>query len=397
MNNKHDIFLSYRREDGAEFCEGLANELFLSGYRVFFDKKSLRGGCDFPEDINEAIKESLEFIVIVTKSYFGKNKDGLLRILDSNDWCAKEIRIALKGKKNIFPILIDTKPPKANELPNDILKILDVNFVNYDRTIDTYSSIVNRIKNSFNEITNENAIVGHIIKKIECVDVNDNKQFNLACKEVMPLIKTDNDEKALMHILYGQRDKKYIYNNDNRFIVFYTLFSYYRRIRQVNKMIDLIDNCNNEFVKYTFYDYVLTEYYTNKFNLSENDLDEKRYISEALKHAEIAIEKIPENNGIIHSYCVTVALMMENNIEIEKEKLKKAIFLINLIIEKDKNYAMYYATKARLLVCLNKFAEALKCIRFAETLESAKNSDWIMRISNYNKIETLINIKKLNI
>ena len=395
MDHLYDIFLSYRREDGAEFCEGLSNILMQQGFSVFFDKKSLRSGSDFPQEIEDAVRNCNEFIIISTKSYFGLNKNNEYRILNDGDWCAKELEIALNdNRKNIFPILIDTQPPQKNKLPIKLHNILNKNFTVYDRTIDTYEKIVEKIKPYFNQKTIENAIVGHITSKLSEVDAKDLKQFNVACKEIIKLLNNENDETALKHILFTKTDSNYLYDNDKRFIVFYTLFSYYRRIRQIVKMIALIENIENEFDEYPFIDYVKVEYCTNKFLLSDNKAENKQLLIEALEYSKSAIKKINDNNGIIHSYCMTIAICLENNIKIIQSDLDLALKYIDCIIENDRNYALYYATKARLLAQINDYDNALNNIQIAETLETASAKDWTLRISNYNKIETLILIKK---
>lgn len=389
-NSNYDIFLSYRREDGAEFCEGLANELINQGFSVFFDKKSLRGGCDFPNDIRDAVNGCSEFILIASKSYFGLNRNNEIRIMNDDDWCAEELHIALNNEKtNLFPILIDCQTPSKNSLPERLAGILNLNFINYDRSIDTYDKIVDKIKKNFHNSTVEKALVGHIIKKIDNVPPNDIESFNVACKEVMKLIADNKDEDALLHILKAKDDNGYVYNNDKRFIVFYILFSYYRRIRQIIKMITLIEN-NGDFSTYLFYNYVLTEYNVSKYSLSENDEDEKKYLLNALKYSKLAVESLRNNRGIIHSFCLIIALLLENNLTVGNDEVELAFDYINMIIADDKYYAKYYATKARLLAQMKKYDDALKNIRYAETLESADNKDWIMRVSEYYKIEMLI-------
>ena len=69
MKQKYDIFISYRREDGAEFAEGLGMVLASKGYRVFFDKNDLQVGTDFPYELSAAVRNCHEFISIVTPSY----------------------------------------------------------------------------------------------------------------------------------------------------------------------------------------------------------------------------------------------------------------------------------------------------------------------------------------
>ncbi len=397
IKTEFDIFISYRREDGAEFSEGLANCLTRQGYRVFFDKTSLRDGSEFPKVIENAIRQSKEFIIIISKSYFGENKLGQRRILEQNDWARKEIEIALERKTiNFFPIIIDCDPPAKDSIPKTIQSIVNKNFIFYNRSYDTYELISNRLSKGFSDSTKENATVGIVITHLTAVDIHDNTQFNMACKQIIDLIKEERDERALTHILYLKKasGRRFFYNRDYRFVVFYTLFTYYRRMHQAIKLVELVDKYGDTFLSYPFYNYVMVDYSHKRYYLSTDSDEEKRYLLDAIKYSRRAVTKLRNNNGIIHSFSFAVALALENDIVVNKEDIELAIEYVNEIIRKDPNYGgMYYSTRARLLSYVGKYFEALRDIKLAQSLEIPKHSDWMLRVATYQKYETMIRLK----
>lgn len=398
-NSEFDVFISYRREDGADFSEGLANCLTGQGYRVFFDKTSLRDGSEFPDRIEEAIHQSREFILIITKSYFGKDKLSHCRIFEHDDWVRKEIEIALECRTiNFFPIIVDCEPPLKDSVPKSIRSIVNKNYIFYNRSYDTYELISSRLIKGFSDSTKENATIGIAISHLSAVNINDNIQFNLACKQIIKLIKNDNDEKALIHILTFRKasGKRHFYNRDYRFVVFYTLFTYYRRMHQTTKLVDFVDEFGSEFLSYPFNDYVMVEYSHKRFYLALTTEEETKYLHEAIKYSKRAVKKLRNNNGIVHSFSYAIALALENNIAVDDIDVNSAIEYVNEIINKDPNYGgMYYSTRARLLSYIGKYGEALRDIKLAQTLEVPNHSDWMLRVATYQKYETLIKLKML--
>lgn len=98
---KYDVFISYRRKGGSNMAEQLKMVLRHRHYaekRIFMDTYSLRAG-NYVEDLEQAIKESMNVVVVVTKGCF----DGLS---EKSNW-VKEITTALKLGKNVVPIYYD--------------------------------------------------------------------------------------------------------------------------------------------------------------------------------------------------------------------------------------------------------------------------------------------------
>ncbi len=93
----YDVFISYRRETGADDARLLQQALMARGFNVFFDYDSLRDG-KFDEKIFEAIDEAPVFVLMLTER-------ALDRCLEDGDWVRLEIERALVGNKHIVPVV----------------------------------------------------------------------------------------------------------------------------------------------------------------------------------------------------------------------------------------------------------------------------------------------------
>lgn len=93
---KYDIFISYRRDGGAQYARTLQLMLEKKGYKVFLDYDELVDG-KFSPKIEAAIKEAPVYLVILTKG-------SMARCANEGDWVRKEIEIALRERKHIIPV-----------------------------------------------------------------------------------------------------------------------------------------------------------------------------------------------------------------------------------------------------------------------------------------------------
>lgn len=110
----YDIFISYRRKGaGAGVAGELQAKLTNKGYNVFLDVDEIVSGT-FPEQIDHAIRESSDFLLILSP--------GMLdRCADENDWVRHEIMLAEQQKKNIIGVsLPGFVMPEADELPEPL-------------------------------------------------------------------------------------------------------------------------------------------------------------------------------------------------------------------------------------------------------------------------------------
>ena len=112
-----DIFISYRRVDGAATAMLLYDILTGKGYRVFLDLNTLKNG-NFNDAILQQIKHCKDFIIILSPQ--------ALQRLDDEDWVRKELACALREKKNIIPVM-DPRFNFPDDLPEDIREIRNMN------------------------------------------------------------------------------------------------------------------------------------------------------------------------------------------------------------------------------------------------------------------------------
>lgn len=111
---KYDIFISYRRDDGAQYARILQLELEKYHYNVFLDYEELTDGI-FGDDITKAIQSAPIFIMVLTPEY-------LSRSMEPDSWVAKEIHLALEGGKHFIPVDPDRK---FNGIPNGTPKEIE--------------------------------------------------------------------------------------------------------------------------------------------------------------------------------------------------------------------------------------------------------------------------------
>ena len=134
----YQIFISYRRDGGAETAKHLRDVLTERGYRVFFDTDSLRSG-DFNRRLIDVIDACEDFIVILTPG-------SLDRCANENDWVRIELSRALSKGKNVVPVMSqDFRFPET--LPEDIDALrwkngVAVNVEYFDAMIDRLTSFL---------------------------------------------------------------------------------------------------------------------------------------------------------------------------------------------------------------------------------------------------------------
>ncbi len=130
MQQKYDIFISYRRDGGYDTAKHLNDLLVKDGYRVSFDLDTLRSG-DFDIQLLSRIDECTDFILIVDPHAFDRtlNPD----FDPQKDWLRNELAHALKQKKNIVPVFLYGICEFPNNLPEDICEVSKKNGPEYNR------------------------------------------------------------------------------------------------------------------------------------------------------------------------------------------------------------------------------------------------------------------------
>lgn len=117
-NNKYDIFISYRRDGGAQYARILQLMLIQRGFKVFLDYDELTDGV-FSEHIKKAIKEAPVFMLVLSE----KSMD---RCVNKDDWVRQEIMLAIEQGKHLIPVNPDNsfngfpKDTKDKTIPQEI-------------------------------------------------------------------------------------------------------------------------------------------------------------------------------------------------------------------------------------------------------------------------------------
>src|SRR4051812_36162774 len=99
MESEYDVFISYRRHGGQYLANFIRSELEAKQYRVFIDVRQMPSG-PFPYALAEIIKQSVDFVPILTSDCFAAKSSGV-------DHFLKEIQIAMDFGKNIVPVRSD--------------------------------------------------------------------------------------------------------------------------------------------------------------------------------------------------------------------------------------------------------------------------------------------------
>lgn len=123
------IFISYRRKESFEDAKSIYRSLEseFESHNVFLDVNSIRGGEDWDKTIRNEIESCQVLIVIIGPNWVGD------RIFDKEDYVRMEVRTALENNAFIIPLLVqNTKVPIKDDIPSDIVKLLNYQFVAFD-------------------------------------------------------------------------------------------------------------------------------------------------------------------------------------------------------------------------------------------------------------------------
>ncbi|MBE7000230.1 MAG: toll/interleukin-1 receptor domain-containing protein [Ruminococcaceae bacterium] len=132
---KYQIFISYRRDGGADLAGRISDRLTALGYSVFLDVESMRSG-KFNDQLYRAIEACNDFLLILPPN-------GLDRCTNPEDWVRLEIAHALNCNRNIVPILARGFAfPET--LPGDIDDIRHMDGIR--ASIDYFDAVMDKIE-----------------------------------------------------------------------------------------------------------------------------------------------------------------------------------------------------------------------------------------------------------
>ena len=104
----YDIFISYRRDGGADIARQIQLVLENYGYKVFLDYDSANTDS-FEKKIKSGIAEASIFLFVLSNGSLG-------RCCNDGDWVRKEIEYAFELQKDIVPVNPDRE---FGDFPND--------------------------------------------------------------------------------------------------------------------------------------------------------------------------------------------------------------------------------------------------------------------------------------
>ena len=116
-----DIFISYRRANGAQLASLLKVHLELQKLSVFLDVSGLEAG-KFDASLLQHIQQSRNFLLVCTPGAFERCRGDD----EMKDWIHKEVACALNSECNIIPVLDSNFiMPKPDCLPESMRGITE--------------------------------------------------------------------------------------------------------------------------------------------------------------------------------------------------------------------------------------------------------------------------------
>lgn len=131
------VFLSHASEDKDRFARRLAEEFHKNGIKCWFDEWEISPGDSLYERINEGIKESGYFVVVLSNNSIDK------------PWVKKELAagfsMLVREKVELIPVILDNLP--MDSLPELLTDIVYCNFSDLDKFDSEFTRLKNKILN----------------------------------------------------------------------------------------------------------------------------------------------------------------------------------------------------------------------------------------------------------
>lgn len=141
---KYDIFISYRRDGGAQYARNLQLMLEKKGYKVFLDYDELKDE-EFSPQIEAAIRNSTIYMIVLTKG-------SMTRCANEGDWVRREIEIAIDNGNKIIPVnpdgTFDGIPDNVPRIIKDAIGLKQYSEINFGQSLNATVDLMvnNRIK-----------------------------------------------------------------------------------------------------------------------------------------------------------------------------------------------------------------------------------------------------------
>ncbi|MEO1063723.1 MAG: toll/interleukin-1 receptor domain-containing protein, partial [Actinomycetota bacterium] len=156
------VFLSYRRADGPYAVGWIAERLArldeVTQVRTAFYDTELRAGDPYPAALDEAVAASDVVIAIIGPNWRGVRDDGSARILDDDDWVAREVGSALEHGTIVLPVLIDGADPlSAAHVRAEHAPLAELHALRFDG-LDDLDEIERHLRSHLDEIDRRHAV-----------------------------------------------------------------------------------------------------------------------------------------------------------------------------------------------------------------------------------------------
>ena len=210
-----------------------------------------------------------------------------------------------------------------------------------------------------------------MIKFLESLPLDSSPEFTNKITEHVSSPNADIDEGKLEQII----DKHP--NTQIRFAAFYTLVVLYRRFKDNGKIEVLANKYGQYFCDKPLWMFIMSTIYKNKGG--KND------IAIALQYSEEAIRKTENYPGYLNNYAEIVAYALEegHSFKHKDQTIDNAFTYINHAIRINSGYAKYYCTLGRLQYTTGDYQAGKSNIIKAIDLEDKKQSDYAIRIADY--------------
>ena len=126
----YDIFISYRVADSPVEARLLYTDLAnrFGTEAVFLDKKRLHAGMDWPDELENKLRQAKVLLVLIKDEarWLGVKRLGGRRMDEAQDWVRLEIEKCLAdGQTTIIPVLVDAAMlPPPDDLPETVRGLL---------------------------------------------------------------------------------------------------------------------------------------------------------------------------------------------------------------------------------------------------------------------------------
>ena len=394
-----DTFICYRGESsGSKAGIEIGDEIYKTiqnqeGFGNVFYAEGSGIPYEFKRHADPIIRNVRKFIVILTTQFFsgffldGNTEDEFT--INPESVTALELNLAFKYKCEIYPVLsgefswslVDTKTMSR-------LKSL------YKEQFSTLSERASVYQWHQNGNSAEDLI--HYFSEVGVYAIrNQMREFSLL-GEVTREYDKDITTYATKHNSKPVRDwLKDILNDQTeienvKYAAFYLLQIMCRQNKDYTEMKNLFDQypsfSNHESFSHLRFLYQIS---------NVQDLDNDKLLEQTETHAC----NFPENAGYIHLFADCFANICEQSTEAERETIidrwgLKALKAVDAAIRLDEPYAKFHCTKARILMFLHRYNEAIRQINLAIDKEDSNRVDYYIRLSDYQHYKTMIRVEQ---